>query len=86
MARDTVVMVGVVEETIDVAVEKTLAGATAAMDAAAASMVVTGKVTFRAADEDKIIAAADEATVKSISVVDKVTGKSTAAVDEALAA
>ena len=85
MARDAVVMVGVVEETTD-AVEKALAGATAAIDAATASMAVTNKVTFRLADKDKIIVAADEATVKSISAVDKVTGKSMAAVDEALVA
>ena len=37
-------MVGVVEETTD-AVEKALAGATAAIDAATASMAVTNKVT-----------------------------------------
>ena len=47
-------------------------------------MAVTDKVTFRVADEDKIIVVADESTVKSMFAVDKVTDKSMAAVDEVL--
>ena len=85
VARDTVDVVRVVEETT-VVVEKTFAGTTATIDAAAASMAVTDKVTFQVADKNEIIIAADEATVKSISAVDKITGKSMAAVDEVLVA